>query len=479
MKKDNILIINIFIAIFTIIAILPNIIIKSIIITDVDISVWGIITVCVYVWAFVSYIKVNKSVISVYLLFLLYMFFSCCGQTFLNLIGFTKHWFVDVYANFTNEELLRYLQFQILCVILMNIGAILSNTKVRNKNFYKKRNRSNYNSKSVVIIYYILMLIVIGMLASRMSYRMINNYAAAATGGFADNLSVIWIFFVIVTALICFGNYKIHTKNAIVMSLAISMVCFMLGTRTYAIALLGILLFTYGKMLREKKKIPRLGKIKGLILLVLAFFALGSINLFTQLRSLPLSTLASSSIFEYFNPINSIVDTISEMGASASTVLRTMRCINQVGHQQTILYDTVEAVIPHFILNVFVKEPALNVEGLAHWVTYDTGFLLAGPSSMGYCCLAEAFLNFDMFGCLFMFIHGYLIVWLEKKSEILVDSGYILFPALAVTYISKQIFFARAQLDIMVDPVRYMIIIALICWAYNNVRKHERSYSHE
>ena len=479
-KKYNIFIANLFLSIFTFFLIIFNIPNNNHIIFDSSVKIWGIITVFIYIVSFISYVKINGTIISIYLLFLLYLFFSSCGQTFLNIIGFTDHWFVDVYKNFSNLELVNFLQFQILCVMFMNIAALWANLKF-NKKIYRKKIKKNavtinVNSKFLIILYYVILFLVISMLLTRIQYRMSFGYSTAIQGGFDDKLSFLWVFFAIITALICFGNYGVHTKNVIIISLIISVICFLLGTRTYAITLLGILLFYYGKTIRKNGMSQKFGITKMILIFIIAFFALGTINIFTQLRTMPLSTLKDLSILDYFNPLNSIVDTISEMGASASTILRTMRCIDNVGHQQTILYDVFESVIPHFILNVFFQEPLLNAEGLAHWVTFNTGSLLAGTSSMGYSCLAEAFLNYGMFGCIFMFIHGYLIVWLEKKAEYMVDCGYILFPALAVTYISKQIFFARAQLDLMVDPVRYMILIVLFCWIMKNMLKEGKKY---
>lgn len=437
------------------------------------VAAMNLLCVLCWLWSVAAWLLTSRRFFSLYTLFLLYAFLSNAGQTLLEVFGYSEHWFNDIYAEFSYSELVTMLSFCALCGLYMNLGALLAWRWQAAKPPARERpGQAAFLREAMPYmkgLYYLLLLVVFAEVLDSMRFRLTASYADYMSVESSGIFGIFWFAFNVMVLAMLLARPERAARRPILLALAaVNAMWLFIGARNRLIASIGMFFFLMevgrpgdgaGRRLR-----PRQAVLLGAAgLLVLMLF-----SLVARVRDLGISSMSLDDILASMNPLQSLIDAISEMGATAKTVLKTLRYLPQVGHQQTIAYSTLKSFLPNFILSaVGVRAPAIG--SLSRWVSavgMPPGSTING---LGYSFIAEAYINYGRLGFLFTGVYGFLIVALELSAVRRARAGRVLFPAIVAYILSKQIFFARGQLELVVSTVRYALMMAAASLALSKV----------
>ena len=145
-----------------------------------------------------------------------------------------------------------------------------------------------------------------------------------------------------------------------------------------------------------------------------------------------------------------VISTVAEMGGSARPAVYAIEAAdNGTFNYLTIPTTIVRAVIPMSSHIPFIK--ANNVV-LSEWVTdYAQNF----SSGLGFSCIGELYVNFGMWGWIFMLLYGYFICYAENESYRRIIRGDLLYPLVLLTLLCTMVQWALSEFVRSLNVIRY------------------------
>ena len=416
--------------------------------------------ILVYIWAIYSWVRINKNLASLYLFFLVASLFFNAGQTILQFFPDPGYLYINIYKNYSEHYINKMLTFQMLCIISMNSGAFFSYNLLNKHKTHITTTPStilnNQNSKMWDILFYISSIVMIINDFSQLRLRM--QYSYSEYYELRDSVSI----FISAAYFLTFAVYilrhpgdkreQVIAKYIVFIQVGLSLI---ISNRTNVIAILAEYLFLMvitKNIIINKKKWPKYFLISVSLIIVSGIISIVRTQSISNMLD-NLTSINNGSIFKMLG------QSIHEMGMSAQTVILTILANDRgVQHQQTILYNLAESFFPHGILDALgIFKP--SVGKLSAWVTSISG---GYGSGLGYSYIAEAYFDFGMYGFLFTGIYGFAVALLELISIKMVHKGKLFFPSLIVYILANQIFFARAQFDLVTGRIRIVVYLLII-----------------
>lgn len=424
---------------------------------------------CLYYW-----LKAGNRVLSLYTFFILYAFFSNAGQSLLYLAQFPDE-FLNVYDDGTLTQIVDMLRFQYLCIAAMGVGTAiyLSSSRFVPIRLEAQRNdllcQGKFKGRNDSLLWFGLLFCLVYVL-----FFAVKMVSLRQTMGYGDLYEARgeWnsVFHQVVNLLALLLSYYFlfRNKNTVIIYvfLVLILLSYMIsGSRGLAIPYLGMLIVVF------PITNPELFKRRYAV-----FWIIGGI-VFFSLLSVISSNRAAYLTGQALNTTNTIAmnayATISEMGMSARTVTLTMQAIDNGGmeHHQTILYVLTTSLVP-LTNNI----PALQDQyiQLSSWVSEFAGSYNSG---LGYSFIAEAYMNYGWFGWIYILIYGWFIAFAESLAYRRISNGKYYLALMLLVILSKQLFYARAQIELIGGTLRlleYLTIIYLIFFNSNYERKTHR-----
>lgn len=389
---------------------------------------------------------------SIYVIFIAYAFFSNMGQSLLSIFPNTEL-VLSIYNLYTYAELCEMLSFQLICVAGLNLGTVIYISKSNHivdsaqlQNAYEnlKGKGSLWLDCILLISFMVMFYIAIRQLILRqaMSYNELTEQQIF--GG-------VYRFASIAFGIISIFRKK-HTKLIIAGWLFLFITFMISGTRSVAIPYGGVLFIMapiVWPSITQKKLLP--------IWIIVGFFCFAFISIISSLRQSSLNGFAVESSWWL-----SFLGTIDEMGASARPLVATMKETQNTGQ----VYFT----IPYAILQFFIPSSLLDSIVPDNWLMNPSKWINTTHTSnneWGFSFMAEAYLNFRYWGCLFMILYGYVIALWENKAYRKILNGSFLYAGCFLAILCRQIFFARGNLQLSIDffrPAFYVFIIWYVVW---------------
>ena len=188
--------------------------------------------------------------------------------------------------------------------------------------------------------------------------------------------------------------------------------------------------------------------------LIVGFLA--SLSLISSARNDVGFAMQLSSGQESFGDM--LLASLSEMGGSAQTLVYTMKAIGEgFQHHLTEAYFMVTAITSSKLC--YIIGIGNEYLPLGEWVGDYAGIHGYG---LGYSCVAEWFMNYGWLGCLFAGLYAYLITMFECVSYKNILRGRYLVPAVLLTLLATQIFYARSSMFYALFDVRFGFWIIVI-----------------
>lgn len=416
---------------------------------------------CISIWK-----SKGNSLLSLYTFFVLYMCASNLGQSIISLFPYTMDK-MSIYDNFSIQEIIEALRFQLLCVAAMGLGT----------SFYVDKHECNYStqvlrdyyvetselwfSRQTILkaVFFAAILIVsldaVSYLLMRQTMGYMDAYTERQIGGMPLYMQLAnWLFMLL-------AFYFTYTKRyaKLIIALFLILVCTFLicGNRSLTIKFLAFLILlcpiVYPNYFNRKYR---------LLWGVFFLFFLASLSFISSVRNdvgfaMQLSPESISFADMFFS-------SLSEMGGSAQTLIYTMKAIGEgFQHHLTEIYFMITAISSSNLCHIV----GLGNEylPLGEWVGSYAGIYGYG---LGYSCVAEWFMNYGWFGCIFAGFYSYLITMMECVSYENILRGRYLVPAVFLTFLATQIFYARSTMFYALFDVRFgfwlIVIYKLICY---------------
>ncbi len=414
-----------------------------------------------------NWVLCGNRVLSIYNFFILYALFSNLGQSIL--YACSVHWMMlSAYINSTIADMNYMLGFQLLCIASLNLGATLYNYKRNNCVStqeliinYKAKKPSSYNSKvepllvgllCISLAYVIMMAFRMLLLRQTVDYS--DLYAIkAGWGGFYGQ--ILGLLSLILSLRFIFR--KRYVKQIYATIITLIAVYLIVGTRSLMIPYLSILVIslpiTHPQLFKKKYALIWAG------LVLFGFTLLGVISSY-RTSALDNATLSTGNTFsDYF------INTISEMGMSARTSLLTIEAINNgFPTHQTVLNTIINAFVP-FVSNVeWIKAEYIPCS------TWVSEYAQSYHSGLGYCFIAEAYMNYGKYGWMLMLIYGWFVAYGENTAYRRILQGKYLYAIILLVILSRQVFFARGQFDLISGTIRISIYLSIIWFFIKRIR---------
>lgn len=438
--------------------------------TEMHLNVANAILVFVYFWSIYTWLKVTKNYLSLYFFFLVYCFFSNAGQTLLQFFPNPGYSHINIYTAYSKSYILRMVVFQIICVLAMHIGALISCAIYNKKNTGEIIITNNVSFPTIINDLLFTIASIISIIDSIQQFQLRMQYSYGDYYYYMRESSSPYLlaFFYISMISYYFCNYNDKTRKTLIYAVAFiqSFIMLLVGRRSTIIPILASLAFL--SFLTRPRYLSR----KKVVLYILASFVFLAVSgSIAELRSHDLNSILSGNVKGIVQKglFYRIGDVIQEMGSSARTILLTMHR-NDIGipHQSTIFYDFIQSFIPQDVLDaVGIYEPTIAVPSA--WITYHTN----SSSGLGYSIIAEAYLNYGYSGFIFTGIYGFIVSYLElyciKKSK----EGKILVPTLIIYVLANQIFYARAHFGLATSRIRISFILMIVYYFYKKIKKSD------
>ena len=409
---------------------------------------------CLYYW-----IKGGNRVLSLYTLFVVYAFFSNAGQSLLHLFRFPEEMLV-VYDDGTMSQLVDMLRFQYLCIAAMGIGTCLylnsskykpitleNQRELLSKQSFIKKPRDSFYWAILLFCLVYVSYFAITMVALRQYMDYGDLYAVRGEWNNVFN-QIVNLLAVMLSYYFLFRNKR--TLIVQIFSVLIILLYMISGSRGMAIPYIGLLIVTLPitnpKMFKRR---------------YWAFWLIGGIVFFSLLNVIS-TTRSSYLTSQSLNTTNTIAmnayGTISEMGFSARTVTLTMNAIGNgsIEHHQTILHTLVTSLIPFTNDISFFQDQYIH---LSSWISEYAGSFYSG---LGYSFIAEAYMDFGWFGCIFVLLYGWFIAFAESLAYRRITRGHYYLALVLLVILSKQVFYARAELELIGGTLRLLEFISII-----------------
>ena len=406
-----------------------------------------------HLFALSAWLRQGNRLFSIYTLFVIYSMFSNCGQSFLHM--FTNQYFIlNIYSMYNMEIICEMLKYQMICGAGLYLGTSIYVSKpYRNVSLNEIAEFYRLKEKSPKQVYYDALLflclaVVLYFSVYQLVLRQTMSYSELYES--RENVSSYFAFGSILLGLNAILK-KRHVKLVLTCWSWYLLAYFIAGTRSMGIIYAGALLFSMPILY------PRIFMRK-----YYAFWAIGLLLGISVLSII--STLRMQEMGAISNETGlglAFLNSINEMGISENPTIITMQQISR-GHDyiQSILYNIILGFIPDSLLKMIV--PASWTTSLGQWVNESADFQ---QTEWGYSWIAESYINYGQFGWIFTMVYGYFIAFAENYSLRKIKAGDYLLALCLISILCKQIFFARAQLNLFMTfykPCIYIMFLWLI-----------------
>ncbi len=358
-----------------------------------------------YLISVYSSIKNGQRLISPYIVFLTVLFIFQAGQSLMypfdiiskrDLVGFIDITTVDVFnAQVVTFSFLAFFQIgSLLCRINRNKIGKSEQTELIQKN----RLIQIGWFLAIISIYPYYQELIHNVLLS-----LLRGYGALYEGdvkiGLANLQSMIADYFIPSVICLYIGYRKNKSARTIITAILLlnCTIILVTGGRTEAVIILALLLILRNYLVKKfNKKELSLIAVAGVLVLIL----LAGIS---QMRSNTSRSFEETFAINDKNSSNGAVDAIGEMGSSMFCQIWTEDILsktNQYRYGSSYLY-ALTTVIPN--LGFWEIHPAKEHANLSHWLTTEKGFSFG----TGYSMVAEAYINFWVFGAFMMMFLGF------------------------------------------------------------------------
>lgn len=407
---------------------------------------------CLYTW-----LHNGNRLYSLYVIFVLYAMLSNLGQSILFLFGMPSEDLL-LYTRESMDEINNMLLFQGLCISAFNVGVSLylrrrghtlthdDQIELQSSTVTKAKTGNDAALNVLLFIslgYAVITCLQMIILRQEVDYMKLYEIRTADGGNVFTAFLTFLSLFLGIRALL-----KDHNRRLVISCYIFLILGYMVtGSRGLAFPYIGVLLAVipgiYPKYFKGKYNIIWLSTF-------FLFLIISGMISITRGSTLNNASIVRGSAFDF------ITGAVSEMGASARPAVITMS-MNDHGfpHFQTILYTLITYLIP--LTN---KIPLLETQNivLSDWVTS----MADSNSGLGYSFIAEAYMNYGWFGCIFVGIYGWFIVFAENKSYQLLRTGVNFFTIALLLILCKQIFYARAEILMVGSTLRFCLYCYIV-----------------
>lgn len=415
-------------------------------------------TLVSYVMCIINWVTCSNRLISLYVLFVIYVLLSNLGESILCMFGFPEE-LLFVYAKSTIEQINGMLRFQLLCAAALNVGTMLYIYKADHcVNIQTQRDAFN-NSQPLPrtqmtvldILLFLSMAFVILFSIRMFFYRQEVDYETLYYTK-QEWSTFIGQIFNFLSVLLCFWFLfnKKYVRTIYAFLLWCVFIYMLIGVRSMSVGYLCILLVMF------PLDHPGFFRKRFAVLwIALAFVGFAALSIISDYRTVAIGSnafvAADISIWD------SALATVSEMGMSANT---TVMAMDEVNHgfplHQTILAAVLNSFIPFISDLPAIQEEAIQ---LSQWVTdlaksYNSGF--------GFSCIAEAYVNYGGVGWLFFIVYGFFIAYAENTAYRRIMRGRFPYALFLLAFLAQQIFFARGEIGTSTGTVRLCVYAAII-----------------
>ncbi len=437
---------------------------------------WGysLCVVAAYLWCLGSWIYVKKTMINVYFFFLGALFFNHAGQILTFAFGLGNEYHTDVYAVFSSQLMIKGLRYQLLCILLLQMGALVSQLLTRPKAADPARYSRDWGRPTRVLfseetnVLFKKIFLFLTVLTSLMAfydfyqilrYRVNVNYTEMSLEGAAVttfNVNSIFSFFLFLLLVLYFDHQRVR-RVIIGIVLIVSACWYLSGTRSPSVAMILELLVIYYFM-NGQRLFRRLtaGKIAAFAIAGILLLQLMSVG--QTMRHYTLSELFSpNSNIEFDTPFSALVSLLNETGFSFTSLLYTMTYVpDYVGYMDNYTYNILLVFVPTPVLNLLgVSAPPIS--NLAAWVTQMVG----SKAGLGYSCMAEAYLAWDMYGCIIMSFFGAGFVAIENFLVRMWRKGHFIALACLGSVATIAFGYSRSEFRYMMQTFRFLFYVLL------------------
>lgn len=435
--------------------------------TEYDQNLVILLAVLTYYFTFLNWMLTGNRVFSIFTTFALLSLLFNLGQSILN--AFTNFPIIGlVYSKYSPSDIFYMLKYQLICAAGLYLGSSLYLSKKKNRvslyefsSFYKTYNNFDiFKSREVILEILLYVSFAVTLIYSVYQINLSQNLSYSELYETRETVSEFYSFGAIILGLY-FIFQKRHIKLVLGGWIWFFLSFYITGTRVLGLVYMGALIFVLPIIYPQyfQKKFISIWII-GLIL------SLTSFNIISQNRQGD----SISSLSEENNIIFLLFNSINEMGFSQTATQTTIDHIKQGGeHKQTILYNILLGVIPSDWLNELVPKEWSNVS-LGKWATEQE----VGPNAsygLGYSWIAESYLNFGSWGWIFTLIYGYFIAFAENYSLKRIMKGDYLIAICLIAILCKQIFFVRAQLNLVIPFYKATIYLLIFRFLFLQKRK--------
>lgn len=352
-----------------------------------------------------SSIKNGQRLISPYIVFLTVLYIFQAGQSLMYPFDIISKRDLVGFIDITTDDVFNAQVVTLAFLAFFQIGSLLC--KVDEKKFNKSEETESFQKKRLIKVGWFLAIISIYPYYQELIHNailsMLRGYGALYEGeakiGIANLQSMIADYFIPSVICLYIGYRNNKTARIIISSLLLLNCAIILvtGGRTEAVIIIALLLILQNYLVRRfnKKELSIIG-VGGVMVLVL----LAGIS---KMRSNASRNFEDTFSISSENSSNGAVDAIGEMGSSMFCQIWTadiMSETNDFRYGSSYAY-AFTSIIPN--LGFWSIHPAKEHANLSHWLTTEKGFSFG----TGYSMVAEAYINFWIFGAFMMMLLGF------------------------------------------------------------------------
>ena len=420
-------------------------------------TLWVFIMNLSFTWIVWSWYKIKKDLFNPYGLFLLATFLFNISLPLLSLIPDNNS--VNLNSLFPTDIVNLTLVVTTFSILGLHIGALIATNFVSRKKMEKKYRTGD---RELVAVGYLLILISLYpiFLTTKESIQLSLNFGynslyrqSIGTGVLAG--PSILANFIVPGTLFLLASSKSNKNNRL---LSLVIICtytasqLILGKRSIAIMPFVAYLWLWHKTIKPIK----VGYLTGLAILFL-FLVFPVIRLSRGI--IGIERFSWQTITDLLSASNPVVDILNEMGGTMKTIAHTIQLVptTRVFDRGISYLYSLTTAIPNLFWDT---HPVITHGTLSNWLTWiiDPIFARSG-GSYGYSFIAEAYLNFGVFGAILITgLIGFLFVWFSEYVER--NNNKALLVALA-SYTSFFLFFARSESYAIIRPFIWYSMLPL------------------
>jgi hypothetical protein len=441
-----------------------------------------------FIWSILSWYKLRKEIIDLYMIFLVVMFLFNFSQPMLLLFGLLPEGKGILGTKVESSVYISAQFFSLISLAMFHIGALVAEkgnkTKISDIGLVDKN-----KFVALKIVGWIMLLTSFPSftvdLIETMNTVKIYGYAALYNYSVTTNQIEVAEAFTFERFFQYFSSYFIpslicllvayHNRRAFNLLFRIIMVLFVLnslfiGRRGDAVCLLLMILCLSHYIIRPftKKQLLLYG--------VAGYYFLGILGIIAKMRNMTGRSFIDyiEGFFAAFGTENLVLDTIAEMGGSLFPLASV---INIMPEQFSFAYQygttylwAFTAIIPN--VNLWSVHPAMVYAECPNWLKVALN-MSYGP---GFSIIAEGFRNFGWLGFFTLYYFGKLIggICSSVTRNTIIQDPFKL--CLTVVFINEILMIARGDFIMMIRPFFYIVLPMwfILKIIYSELKKQQR-----